>query len=86
MTMHKMQASPRAPDINRLQLYARVGRAVHRARNAADLTLGELSARSGVPLQTISKVEGGDAPPPLHVLVAIAKVLGVTLNDIVPLE
>lgn len=46
------------------------------------LTTEELSARSGVPIGTLNKIlSGATKDPKLETLKAIARVLGLTLND-----
>ena len=83
---YKGSTVPRAPDINRLRLYERIGRRIRKVRNEKQMEVGELATRSGTIQQSISKIEQGEMPPPVHLLVAIAKALGVTLNDLVPME
>lgn len=83
---HKGSAQPRAPDIHRLRLYERVGRRVRKMRLERAVSVQELAEKTSTIQQSIAKIEAGDMPPPLHTLVAIAKVLNVTLNDLVPME
>lgn len=47
-----------------------------------NLTTEELSERSGIPVGTLNKIlSGATKDPKLETLKAIAKVLGLTLND-----
>ncbi len=47
-----------------------------------NLTTEELSAKSGVPVGTLNKIlSGATKDPKLETLKAIARVLGLTLND-----
>lgn len=52
-------------------------------REAKGVTLRELSEQSGVAKSHIQNIESGYANPTVEVLYRIAKVLGVTLNDLV---
>ncbi len=83
---HKGSTVPRVPDIRRLQLYERIGRRVRKARLAKNMETQELATKAGTIQQSISKIEQGDMPPPVHLLLNIAKALGVTMNDLVPVE
>ena len=86
MNSHKGSTVPRAPDINRLRLYERIGRRIRKVRIEKGVAVQALAEKSHTIQQSISKIESGDMAPPLHVLVAIAKALGVTLNDLVLVE
>jgi transcriptional regulator with XRE-family HTH domain len=60
-----------------------LGGRIKAAREQGGLTQNELAARAGVSRIYIAKLEGGDRQSPsLPVLDRIAKVLGVTLVDL----
>lgn len=83
---HKASATPRTPDMNRWMLYENIGKRIRALRIARNKTAGQLGAEAGTTQTTMSKIEAGETPPPVHVLVGAARALGVTLNDIVPPE
>lgn len=72
--------------MNRLALYKKVGSRVRFYRNAKGETLGQVAAVIGCAGTMLHKIELGDAPPPLHLLVGLAKYFGVTMNDLVQFE
>ena len=55
-------------------------------RKEAGLNQAELGAKVGVSRQTISLIERGDYNPSVTVALAIARVLGVDINEIFRLE
>lgn len=55
-------------------------------RKEAGLNQVELGAKVGVSRQTISLIERGDYNPSVTVALAIARVLGVDINEIFRLE
>jgi transcriptional regulator with XRE-family HTH domain len=61
---------------------AACGRAIARARLAADLTLDELAARSGVSRRHLVDLEHGNNGPSTRVLYAISLGLGVDGADL----
>ena len=56
-------------------LYAEVGKAVKAGRSRADMTLAQLSQRSGISAAMISKIERGDVSASLASLNALAEAL-----------
>lgn len=78
--------SPRMPDMQRWALYKKVGARIRFYRNAKGETLNQVATVIGCAHTMLHKIETGDAPPPLHLVVAIAKHFGVTMNDLVALE
>lgn len=59
-----------------------LGARIRQLRAAADLTLAELSKRSGVALATLSRVETGKMTGTLESHLAIAKALGTPLPEL----
>lgn len=82
---HKLSASPRHVSIDRVLLNERVGKAVRFHRTAKNKTVQELATAAGTTGNTISKIESGDYPSSLHNIASIARALGVTMNELVPL-
>lgn len=78
--------APRAPDMNRWAMYQRVGAALKALRTAKGLNLQAVADAVGSSAGMIHKTENGEAPPPLHLIVACAKFYGVGIQDIVSLE
>lgn len=57
--------------------------ALTKIRRAQNLTIADVSQRSGLPMSTLSKVFSGVSDNPSYsAIVRIAAALGVTLNDI----
>ena len=52
------------------------------ARVERNLTQAELAEKAGVTRQTVGLIENGRYNPTLHLCVAIARVLGKTLDDL----
>lgn len=55
-------------------------RNVRRFRNERQFSIGELSRRSGLSKQTLSKVERGDANPTVETLEAVARALNLSVR------
>ncbi len=55
-------------------------RNVRRFRNERQFSIGELSRRSGLSKQTLSKVEHGDANPTVETLEAVARALNLSVR------
>jgi transcriptional regulator with XRE-family HTH domain len=54
-----------------------------RLREAAGLTQQELAARAGLSISAVTQTEGGQKKDPrLSTVIALAKVLGVTLDEL----
>lgn len=59
---------------------ARLGREIRLARDVACLTQAELSRKSGVPQETISRIERGRANPTMSTLEKLARAMGTKIN------
>lgn len=70
----------------RRQVYAAVGDKIHKLRIAGGLSLGQLSERLGCAPGTLQNIEQASIPCPLYLLVAIAFLFDVTLDDFVPVD
>ena len=62
---------------------AEVARLLREERNRRDISLNELSAKSGVSRQMISYVEQEERNPSLDTLLRITLALGVDLDEII---
>ena len=60
-----------------------VGARLRALRTKRDLTLTELSASTGISVSTLSRLESGARRPTLELLLPLARVHGVTLDDLV---
>lgn len=60
-----------------------VGPRLRALRAQRNLTLGEVSAASGVSVSTLSRLESGQRRPNLELLLPIAQLYGVPLDDLV---
>lgn len=58
------------------------GGKVHLIRRAKGLTLGQLSAKSGVPEKTLERVESGSGAPCAAHFVRIVKALSIDMDAI----
>ena len=52
-----------------------VGERIREARELRELTLADLSSRTGISVETLDRVESGKATPPLGALVRIGRAL-----------
>ena len=59
-----------------------IGDAIQELRLKRNLSLSELSSRSGVQIATLSRMENGLMTGTIEVHIEIAKTLGVQLNEI----
>lgn len=66
------------------EMYCRVGEAIRALRIDEGLTLREFSARAGITLSHMQKIESGQTACALHVLVKIADEFDTTLDALVP--
>lgn len=85
------RCKPRCEPIHRrtsrmIELNISVGATIERAREAAGLSKNELGALAGAKGEFLGRIERGDAPCPLHVLVGIADALDTTLDALVPVN
>ncbi|SDD08470.1 helix-turn-helix domain-containing protein [Glycomyces harbinensis] len=60
-----------------------VGPRLRALRKERDATLADLSARTGISVSTLSRLESGARKPTLELLLPLAKAHGVTLDDLV---
>jgi transcriptional regulator with XRE-family HTH domain len=60
-----------------------VGPRLRTLRRQRDLTLTDLAAATGVSVSTLSRLESGERRPTLELLLPLAKVHGVTLDELV---
>ncbi|WP_395402167.1 helix-turn-helix domain-containing protein [Arthrobacter sp. UC242_113] len=60
-----------------------VGPRLRALRGQRNLTLGDVSAASGISVSTLSRLESGQRRPNLEILLPIAQVYGVPLDDLV---
>ncbi len=77
--------APRAPDMNRWAMYQRVGAKLKALRLAKGQNLQAVATALASSAGMIHKMENGEAPPPLYLIVAAAKYFGVGIEDIVVL-
>ena len=54
-----------------------------RLRKSADMTQSELAEKLGLTRQAVSSYERGDSFPDVSILVLIADIFGVTLDDLI---
>ena len=62
---------------------AAVGPRLRLLRTQREMTLAELSAATGTSVSTLSRLESGDRKPTLELLLPLARVHGVTLDELV---
>ncbi len=60
-----------------------VGARLRALRKQRDITLAELSARTGISVSTLSRLESGERKPTLELLFPLARAHGVTLDELV---
>jgi transcriptional regulator with XRE-family HTH domain len=60
-----------------------VGPRLRALRRERDATLADLSARTGISVSTLSRLESGARKPTLELLLPLAKAHGVTLDELV---
>lgn len=60
-----------------------VGPRLRELRRQRDITLAELSEATGISVSTLSRLESGDRRPNLELLLPLARVHGVTLDELV---
>lgn len=59
-----------------------VGPRLRSLRQGAELTLAELSSRTGISVSTLSRLESGGRRPTLELLLQVAGAYGVSLDDL----
>ncbi|HEX6152113.1 MAG TPA: helix-turn-helix transcriptional regulator [Solirubrobacterales bacterium] len=62
-----------------------LGRAVRRLREEADLTLGALAERAGIPVAELAKIEAGEDDPVWGDMRRVAAGLGVSMERLAEL-
>ena len=62
------------------------GLRLRQIRRAADITQKELGERAGIDPTLITRYENGAVTPGLNTACALAEALGVTLDDLAPLQ
>ena len=62
------------------------GKRLRRIRRAADITQEQLAAATGIDAGSITRYETGAVTPGLDKAYALAEALGVTLDDLCPVE
>jgi len=65
------------------QALSAVGPRLRTLRRQREITLTGLSARTGVSVSTLSRLESGDRKPTLELLLPLARAYGVTLDELV---
>ncbi|WP_148572362.1 helix-turn-helix domain-containing protein [Nocardioides caldifontis] len=65
------------------QALANVGARLRSLRQQRGTTLSDLAAQTGISLSTLSRLESGDRRPTLELLLPLARVYGVTLDELV---
>jgi transcriptional regulator with XRE-family HTH domain len=65
------------------QALSAVGPRLRVLRREREITLADLSARTGVSVSTLSRLESGDRRPTLELLFPLARAYGVTLDELV---
>lgn len=60
-----------------------IGPRLRTLRTTANVTLAHVSERTGIPVSTLSRLESGARKPSLELLLPLAKIYGVPLDDIV---
>lgn len=63
-------------------LYDHIGHQVRIWRESLMMTQDELSSRAGVSRSSLANLEAGRQRPPLHVLLGIAKALGIQFSNL----
>jgi transcriptional regulator with XRE-family HTH domain len=62
---------------------ARIGARLKAARSDREVTLGALSAETGISASTISRLESGKRQPNLELLIPLAAALEITIDELV---
>lgn len=74
------------PEVSwRTELYYSVGRAIARHRLERNITNRAAAEAFGIGNGSLSKIEEGTTPPPLHVVYSAARLFGVSMSDLVPM-
>lgn len=76
-----MTATPGSDDVD--SVLTAIGPRLRALRRRADVTLAVVSERTGIPVSTLSRLESGQRKPSLELLLPLAKVYEVPLDDIV---
>ena len=65
-------------------LYRHLGRQIRILRDTAEIKQEDLATRVGLSRASIANIEAGKQAVPLHLLLAIARSLGTTIDRLVP--
>lgn len=66
--------------------YVLLGKNIRKARRAADITQAQLADAIELTRTSVTNIEQGRQPIPIHVLVKIAKVVNQSLIELIPPE
>ena len=70
-------------DLDLDRALATVGSRLRALRRQRETTLTDLSAQTGISVSTLSRLESGERRPTLELLLPLARVYGVTLDELV---
>lgn len=84
MRSHKKRAErhPRASALTAAQR-RQIGAQIRAARKRADLSTADLASRLGLSVSAVDRYEAGVIAPGLAVSLALCRVLGITVGDLV---
>jgi transcriptional regulator with XRE-family HTH domain len=75
-----------ASDSGTAGFYKQIGGRIAEKRDAIELSQAELAERVGLSRSTIANIESGRQQLLVHVLIAIARTVGVPVMDLVPAD
>jgi transcriptional regulator with XRE-family HTH domain len=81
MTSERDVTQPSQVDGSRPDLQTRFGERLREARHKAGLTQAALAEAAGLTQQYVAKIEAGQINPTLATMVAVARVLGTEIGD-----
>lgn len=70
----------------RRQLYSAIGTRIREVREENQMSAKQVAERLGCAYSTLVNVEAGALPCPVYVLVQLAHLFDVTLDDFVPID
>ena len=71
-------------DAFKVQLNSDVGRAIREQREAAGFTQVELAGMARTTGANLGRIEAGDIPCPIHILVGVAEAVDCSIDELVP--
>lgn len=77
---------PRMKELDRWLLYKHVGARLRKYRMARNEPLVVTAGNIGTATSTLQRIENGETPPPLHLVVTAMKYFGIQPNDLIPLD